>query len=222
LLIKLLTLSAIFCASSCSQEIAETVVQNLQGTGTEEASVSPDVEDTKTKEAESKIIFQSGDGSGQAGDGNQQTADPIEQSYKEPAVDWIIVDKSDRNLVLFKNGKEVKRYKDIRFGDVPIGHKQFEGDEKTPEGVYEIDGRNPGSSYHLSLRVSYPNSADRAYARERGKSPGGDIFIHGQPNGYDGDPIGRDWTDGCIALSNAEMREIYNLVPDGAKILIQQ
>jgi len=133
----------------------------------------------------------------------------------------ILVDKSDRVLILFKDDKEIARYANIRFGDAPQGHKRFEGDEKTPEGKYTIDGRNPGSSYHLSLRVSYPDATDRAYAEARGQSPGGDIFIHGQPNGYDGPPIGRDWTDGCIALSNAEIRQIWDVVPDGAEIEIR-
>ena len=94
--------------------------------------------------------------------------------------DRILVDKSDRLLILFNGDEEIARYSKIRFGDAPVGHKRFEGDEKTPEGTYTIDGRNPGSSYHLSLRVSYPNAADRAYAEARGKSPGGDIFLHGQ------------------------------------------
>ncbi len=135
--------------------------------------------------------------------------------------DRILVDKSDRTLILFKGEEEIARYSKIRFGDAPEGHKRFEGDEKTPEGKYTIDGRNPGSSFHLSLRVSYPNAADRAYAEARGKSPGGDIFIHGQPNGYDGAPIARDWTDGCIALSNAEIKQIWDVVPDGAEIEIR-
>ncbi len=135
--------------------------------------------------------------------------------------DRILVDKSDRTLILFKGEEEIARYSKIRFGDAPEGHKRFEGDEKTPEGTYTINGRNPGSSFHLSLRVSYPNAADRAYAEARGKSPGGDIFIHGQPNGYDGAPIDRDWTDGCIALSNAEMKQIWDVVPNGAEIEIR-
>ena len=135
--------------------------------------------------------------------------------------DRILVDKSDRTLALFKGNKEISRYNNIRFGDAPMGHKRFEGDERTPEGKYTINGRNPGSSFHLSLRVSYPNAADRAYAEARGKSPGGDIFIHGQPNGYNGSPIARDWTDGCIALSNAEIKQIWDTVPDGAEIEIR-
>ena len=84
--------------------------------------------------------------------------------------------------MLYRKGKVIARYVGIKLGDAPIGHKQFEGDERTPEGDYTISGRNPGSRYHLSLRVSYPNAADREFAKAKGKSPGGDIFIHGQPN----------------------------------------
>ena len=135
--------------------------------------------------------------------------------------DRIIVDKSDRTLILYKGEEQIARYNNIRFGDTPEGHKRFEGDERTPEGNYTIDARNPGSSYHLSLRISYPNAADKAYAEAKGKSPGGDIFIHGQPNGSSGSPIARDWTDGCIALSNVEIEQIWEVVPDGAEIVIR-
>ena len=135
--------------------------------------------------------------------------------------DKILVDKSDRHLILFAGEEEIARYENVRFGDTPDGHKQFEGDERTPEGEYIIEGRNPGSSYHLSLRISYPNASDIAFAEQHGKSAGGDIFIHGQPNGYDGAAISRDWTDGCIALSNAEIKQIWDVVPDGTKIIIQ-
>lgn len=135
--------------------------------------------------------------------------------------DRLLIDKSDRVLVLYSGDGEIARYDNIRFGDAPTGHKRFEGDERTPEGRYTIDARNPASSYHLSLRISYPNANDRAYAEARGRSPGGNIFIHGQPNGYDGAPIPRDWTDGCIALSNAEIAQVWKLVPDGAVIDIR-
>ena len=139
-----------------------------------------------------------------------------------PAVDFLLVDKSDRTLWAFSQGQVVRTYGGLQFGDVPFGHKRFEGDERTPEGRYTIDTRNPNSSYHLSLRVSYPNAADRAYAAGQGRSPGGDIFLHGQPNAM---PLGRmpgDWTDGCIALTNAEIAELYALVPDGTPIEIRR
>ncbi len=135
--------------------------------------------------------------------------------------DFLLVDKSDRMLVAYSKGKPVRIYRGLRFGDAPSGHKRFEGDERTPEGLYYIDARNPQSSYHLSLKISYPNSQDRAFAAQYGRSAGGNIFIHGQPNGYRGNTISRDWTDGCIALSNAEIRELWQLVPDGTPIRIQ-
>lgn len=140
----------------------------------------------------------------------------------EPPVDFLLVDKSDRTLVLYRNGVEVRRYTGLQFGAERFGHKRFEGDERTPEGRYIVDTRNPNSAYYLSLRVSYPNEHDRAFAEAQGRSPGGDIFLHGQPNGL---PLGRmfgDWTDGCIAFSNAEMDELWRLVPDGTPIKIRQ
>ena len=135
--------------------------------------------------------------------------------------DRLLVDKSERVLIAYAGNREIARYRNIRFGDAPTGHKQFEGDERTPEGRYIISGRNPKSAYHLSLRISYPNAADRAYAKSKGRPPGGDIFIHGQPNAWPGPPIARDWTDGCIALSNAEIRQLWDIVPDGIPITIR-
>ncbi|MBR2175306.1 L,D-transpeptidase family protein [Sphingopyxis sp.] len=136
-------------------------------------------------------------------------------------VDRLLVDKSDRVLIAYAGIREIVRYKNVRFGDTPTGHKQFEGDERTPEGRYMISGRNRQSAYHLSLRISYPNAADRAFAKVKGRSPGGDIFIHGQPNAWPGPPIARDWTDGCIALSNAEIKQLWDIVPDGIPITIR-
>lgn len=135
--------------------------------------------------------------------------------------DSILVDKSERSLTLYSGGKAIARYNNIRFGDQPIGHKRFEGDERTPEGIYTIDRRNPNSIAHLSLGISYPNAADRAYAQAQGLSPGGDIFIHGQMNGWGDVTLPYDWTDGCIALSDAEMDQLWQLVPIGAVIEIR-
>ena len=135
--------------------------------------------------------------------------------------DFVLVDKSDRVLELYRDGRLLKRYTGIALGDAPAGHKRFEGDERTPEGRYTIDTRNPASAYHLSLRIDYPNAVDREYAAARGRSPGGDIFIHGQPNGS---PIARlpgDWTDGCIAVSNAEIAELWGTIADGTPIEIR-
>ncbi|MDP3677291.1 MAG: L,D-transpeptidase family protein [Novosphingobium sp.] len=142
---------------------------------------------------------------------------------QDGAVDFVRVDKSERTLTLYAEGRVVRTYTGIQLGDVPVGPKRFQGDERTPEGRYTIDYGNPQSAYHLSLHISYPDAQDRAYARAQGRSPGGDIFIHGQPNGYARDGRGRiegDWTDGCIALSNAEIEEVWSLVGDGTHIEI--
>ena len=118
-------------------------------------------------------------------------------------------------MELLRGGKVVKTYR-ILLGDAPVGHKTRQGDERTPEGRYRITFRNDKSRYHLSLRVSYPNAADSAQARKRGVDPGGDIMIHGgTPPGY-----ARDWTDGCIALTNREIEEVWRLVPVGTSITI--
>lgn len=155
------------------------------------------------------------------------TSRPNEPAKRAMAqADFVLVDKSDRTLWLYHGGKAFRRFGELQFGASPKGHKNFEGDEKTPEGRYTIDYRNPQSSYHLSLHISYPNEQDRAFAQARGRSPGGEIFIHGQPNALsDLGPAGRvpgDWTDGCIALANAEIAEIWSLVPDGTPITIQR
>jgi murein L,D-transpeptidase YafK len=132
----------------------------------------------------------------------------------------IVIDKSARTLVLIEEGQAVLSFDEIRLGDVPVGHKHFEGDERTPEGRYTVSGRNPESAYHLSLRISYPNDADRAYAAAHGRRPGGDIFIHGQPNDSAQEFIDADWTDGCIALSNDEIEALWDEVDDGTPVTI--
>ena len=134
--------------------------------------------------------------------------------------DFVLVDKSDRTLSLMRDGKVLRTYSGLQLGASPQGHKQFEGDERTPEGRYTIDYRNPDSAYHLSLHISYPDAADRAFAEGQGRDPGGEIFIHGQPNML---PVGRipgDWTDGCIALANGEIEVLWASIPDGTPIEI--
>lgn len=137
------------------------------------------------------------------------------------AADLVLVDKSDRTLTLLRQGRAMRTYTGLQLGAAPAGHKRFEGDERTPEGRYTIDTRNPQSAFHLSLRISYPSAADRAFAQARGRSPGGDIFIHGQPNGLLAGRMPGDWTDGCIALANAEIEELWRAVPDGTPIDIR-
>ncbi len=136
--------------------------------------------------------------------------------------DEIIVQKDAREMQLMRDGQVIARY-DISLGASPKGHKREEGDEKTPEGTYAIDWRNQNSVAHLSLHISYPNPEDAAAAEARGTSPGGQIMIHGLPNGWG--VFGRlhllyDWTNGCVAVTNAQMREIWSLVPDGTPITI--
>lgn len=146
---------------------------------------------------------------------------PPQEPPRELHADFVRVDKSDRTLTLYAAGKPIRAYTGLQFGDAPVGHKHFEGDERTPEGRYLIDTRNPRSAYHLSLHISYPNAQDRAFAERQGRSPGGDIFIHGQPNRL---PVGRmvgDWTDGCIAVSNEEIEQLWRAIPDGTPIEIQ-
>jgi murein L,D-transpeptidase YafK len=147
---------------------------------------------------------------------------PPQAVHAPPAprsVDFVLVDKARRTLTLYGGGVPLKTYAGLQMGDAPVGAKHFEGDERTPEGRYLIDYRNPRSSYHLSLHISYPSAADRAYAARYGRSAGGEIFIHGQPNDYGGRVEG-DWTDGCIALSDAEIEELWRVVPDGTPIEI--
>lgn len=135
-----------------------------------------------------------------------------------PDIDYIRVEKLARTMALYSDGRLVHTITGIQLGDAPVGPKRFEGDERTPEGRYTIDYGNPGSAYHLSLHISYPNARDTAFARARGRSPGGLIFIHGQPNSL---PVGRipgDWTDGCIAIDNQEIEALWDAVLDGATI----
>ncbi len=136
--------------------------------------------------------------------------------YNGPEVTFIQVQKSARKMYLLHNDTVLKSY-DIALGFAPQGHKEFEGDGKTPEGLYLIDRRNPDSTYHLSIGISYPNEVDFAYASSMGQRPGGDIFIHGANR--IGNKVG-DWTWGCIAVTNKEMEDIYAMVNDGTIIQI--
>ena len=135
-----------------------------------------------------------------------------------PEIDYIRVEKSARTMVLFSAGQPVHTITGIQLGDAPVGPKHFQGDERTPEGRYTIDYGNPQSGYHLSLHISYPDARDVAYARAQGRSPGGLIMIHGQPNDWPAGRVPGDWTDGCIAVSNEEIETLYEAVPDGAVI----
>jgi murein L,D-transpeptidase YafK len=137
--------------------------------------------------------------------------------------DLIVVEKAKRTLTLYARKKPLKTYR-IALGGNPIGHKEQEGDSRTPEGRYIIDAKNPWSSFHLSLRVSYPNRRDQAAARKKGVSPGGQIMIHGTPGSLatlQSTGLFRDWTAGCIAVTNEEIEEIYGAVKAGTPIVIK-
>ncbi len=137
--------------------------------------------------------------------------------------DKILIEKKERRLTLISRGKVLKTYR-IALGGDPIGPKERQGDNKTPEGTYVIDSRNKDSRYHLSLHISYPNEKDKKRARELGVSPGGNIMIHGIKNGFSwaGDfHTEVDWTKGCIAVTDEEIEEIEKLAPKGTIVEIR-
>jgi len=141
---------------------------------------------------------------------------------RQPA-DKVLIEKKKRRLTLLTKGEVIKTYK-IALGGNPVGPKERQGDNKTPEGFYFIDSRNRNSRYHLSLHISYPNEKDRIRARQLGVSPGGNIMIHGLKNGFSRLGVSHaetDWTQGCIAVTNPEMEEIYRLVPNGTVVEIR-
>jgi murein L,D-transpeptidase YafK len=137
--------------------------------------------------------------------------------------DKVIVIKSKRLLMLMKDGEILKAYK-VALGKSPQGRKIKAGDKRTPEGTYILDSRNPDSKFHLAIHISYPSDTDMQTAQKMGVSPGGDIMIHGLAENFKN--IGKrhrssDWTDGCIAVTNQEIEEIWRLVPDGIPIEIK-
>jgi murein L,D-transpeptidase YafK len=154
--------------------------------------------------------------------GAPSSAAPASAS-KTLLADSMVLEKSQRRLTLYYQGQEVRKY-GVALGKNPTGDKLSRGDGRTPEGLFFIEGRNPQSKYHLSLRISYPDAAHRASAAKHGVSAGGDIMIHGLPKAFA--MIGalhrqQDWTLGCVAVTNEEIEEIWRAVPDGARILIK-
>lgn len=154
------------------------------------------------------------------------TPDPglaVRDALPLPKVTMVIVDKSDRTMRLIAGDRIVRTYR-VSLGGDPVGRKRQEGDQKTPEGLYRIDWRNPTSAAYRSMHISYPSADDQAQARENGVSAGGNIMIHGQLNGLGW--LWRlaqyvDWTNGCIAVANHDMDEIIDLVPVGTPIAIR-
>ena len=152
----------------------------------------------------------------------------VPQAIAEPLAagvhaDKVVVLKKERKLILYSKGQELKRFS-VALGADPNGPKAKQGDHKTPEGNYVLDRRNSRSRFYRSIHISYPRPDQMAAARKRGASPGGDVFIHGLPNGFGSLGrlhLARDWTDGCIAVTNEEMDEIWRAVPDGTLIEIR-
>jgi murein L,D-transpeptidase YafK len=143
-------------------------------------------------------------------------------AVQEVVADKVLIEKKARRLTLFSKGQALRTYK-VALGRNPNGPKERAGDNKTPEGVYTIDARNKNSRYHLSLHISYPNDQDRKRAKELGVSPGGDIMIHGIRNGFGwlgGVHRWLDWTQGCVAVTDDEIKEIDRLVPNGTTVEI--
>ena len=139
-----------------------------------------------------------------------------------PMADKVVVEKENRKLHLMKNGAVFRTF-DIALGVAPVGNKEHEGDQRTPEGRYSLDDRNPASDFFLSIHISYPSSTDRAAARRNGLDPGGAIMIHGQPNlpTYSAAYYRQeDWTNGCIAVSNSDMIDIWLMTPNDIPIEI--
>jgi len=152
----------------------------------------------------------------------KQTTTSVVVLPANTVIDSIVVSKSKREMYVYAKRKLLKTY-NIGLGKDPVGHKHFEGDNKTPEGLYFINGKNGSSKYHKNLGISYPNQKDMAYAVKMKKPAGGDVKIHGLPAGYkDVDyPHMPDWTWGCIAVTNANVDELYEHVKVGAKIFIK-
>ena len=143
-------------------------------------------------------------------------------AYSDEPVARVVVQKAARKMYLLDKHDQIVREYTVELGFDPDGPKREQGDRRTPEGHYTISARNENSHYYKSLRISYPSAREIQSARKRGVDPGGDIFIHGKPNGkswmwwkYG---KGRDWTNGCIALQDDEISEVWNLVPDGTPI----
>lgn len=146
---------------------------------------------------------------------------PIPAPPLTGTVDRIVIDKSDRTLAIWQDGRQTRLYA-TSLGFAPSGDKIMQGDGRTPEGNFRINRRNAGSRYHLSLGIDYPRPDDLARAQAGGYSAGGDIFIHGQPHGITGlQRIVEDWTAGCIAINNAAIEELWAVAPIGTLVEIR-
>jgi len=148
---------------------------------------------------------------------------PVSTSPPLALVDSIVVEKKARKLTLYRDGKPVRNFL-VALGQSPVGDKLRAGDYRTPEGMFYIDARQPNSKYHLALHISYPDQVHRARSQAAGAQPGGDIMIHGLPNGLGKAGASHrqnDWTNGCVALTDEEIEQIWSLVPIGTPVEIK-
>lgn len=145
-----------------------------------------------------------------------------DKSEKEVPVDYVVLQKKDRIISLWKQGRLVKTYPVLALGANPVGQKVYEGDERTPEGTYYISEKHPSQNFQKFLEISYPNEQDVKMAKRFGLKPGGHVGIHGDRGGFSGfwQRMKPNWTDGCIALRNADVEELYELVSAGTPIQI--
>ena len=152
-----------------------------------------------------------------------QPTPSAQPTHAGKSIDKVLVLKSARKLQLISDGKPIKTYR-ISLGKQPKGAKMREGDKRTPEGMYWVDWRKKSDKFNLAMHINYPNISDAATARREGVNPGSMIMIHGTPDSEDNPEElfhTLDWTDGCIAMKNHEMREVWNLVPDGTMVEIR-
>jgi L,D-peptidoglycan transpeptidase YkuD (ErfK/YbiS/YcfS/YnhG family) len=186
---------------------------------TQQTQIETSEQELKAKEAEISTLQKL---NGMLGQRIETLEQKIFALRTEPA-DKVLIEKKERRLTLLSKGEVIKTYK-IALGGNPVGPKERQGDNKTPEGTYIIDSRNRNSNYHLSLHISYPNEKDKMRAKELNVSPGGDIMIHGIKNGLSWVGASHaevDWTKGCIAVTDEEMEEIDKLVPNGTIVEIR-
>ena len=218
-------------ATGCFQELIQKYPESAYRYGSERMifhinNVTMKDERIAAQQALIETLQQEVEGKGNEIGTLKKTIEALEQkvfSMEEGPADKILIMKKERRLALLSMGKVLKTYK-IALGGNPNGPKERQGDNKTPEGTYVIDSRNKDSRYHLSLHISYPNEKDKKRARELGVSSGGDIMIHGIKNGFSwmGDlHAERDWTKGCIAVTDEEIEEIDKLVPNGTIVEIR-
>lgn len=147
---------------------------------------------------------------------------PVSDAVAAQKADMVRVVKSKKRLYLIKEDEVFATYR-VKFGADPKGHKVQQGDEKTPEGLYYLTYKNSNSAYYRSIHISYPNAEDKEKARKLGVDPGGDIMIHGQPNGYEWATFFMqmvNWTDGCVALTNSDMDKVWDAIEPGTPIEI--